>query len=161
MTEWWVNMHQLNIGTPNRTHTCTRYARGLPRICYHARVLQRELKWHDGSTFRRSRGCVQAAAVAEAIPPRYHLWTTGLGAFSSRIRAGFFATVACAMLDMLLHLHAPHSAATSACFIAFLPLYLYYKGQTRVKVQGLVGAPKPLELEVTIFYVHPRGYARW
>lgn len=27
----------------------------------------------DGRTFRRSNGCVQQAAIAEAKPPRYHL----------------------------------------------------------------------------------------
>ena len=94
----------------------------ITRECYS------ELKRYDSSTFSKSSGWVQAAAAADAIPPRYHLWTTGLGTLSSRTWAGFFATVVRAMLDMLLHLHAPHSAAMSACFIAFLPLYFIPHG---------------------------------
>ena len=134
---------------------------GFPE-CYHVRVLQWGLKWHDGSTFSRSRGCVQAAATAEAIPPRYHLWTTGLGAFSSRIRAGFIATVACAMLDMLLHLHAPHSAAMSACFIAFLPLYLYYiQGSNTSQSARVSCRAEASRARSHDFLRAPTCYARW
>ena len=61
------------------------------------------------NTLSKSRGCVQAAAAAEASPPRYHRWATGLSACVPALLSLFCSTlVAGTMLGMLLYLYTSH-----------------------------------------------------